>query len=85
MKCLCQTREEVMHYEAVYEREEGLIAPFPAAKVNTTIAATGHNHHLPPPNTIHLPHQLPLATQQNADKITSEHKMEWMLPLHTQK
>ena len=39
MNFLCQTREENMHYEAVarYEREEELIAPFSAAKVNTAV------------------------------------------------
>ena len=51
-------REEIVHYKAVtrYEREEELIAPFPAAKVNTTIAMTSCSQHPPPPpNTIHLP------------------------------
>ena len=39
MNCLYWMREEIMHCEVVtrYEREEELIAPFPAAKANTAV------------------------------------------------
>ena len=90
MNCICQIREEIMHYEAVtrYEREEELIAPFPAAKVNTAIAPTSCSHHLLPlPNTINLPLLLAATCDSKKlhTKLHQKHKMEWMLSLLHQK
>ena len=54
-------REEIMHYEAVtrYEREEELIAPFPAAKVYT--------HHC----SCDQPQPMPATTQHHPSATTT--------------